>query len=348
MNYTRVDNNGNQTISLFFEAEDLPMPINNTHPAFPEILRMCEDGTLTHATDGDVTRILSGNRELLEWADTDEYETDDVFLEQEIDELDAPKEVIDGLKKILGSFDPKAEDHIHSIINFLDRVEKNPAEIEVGKFLRWAMNNGIVLTKEGYLVGYKSLLEVDPDDWEDIFGDGTHPNGDETDIQTFMEDNPGKKLFRPSHRGPGITDGVSWDSYIPMYVGATVEMPRDSVDPSGSVKCSVGLHVGNFEYAKNFNSYYENESLGLVLVDPADIISVPDYAYDKYRVCRYRMIHEGLQSELHSSLYVGETYGPVVSDPDPEPIAGFQEPGNISHSTAFSRLVTKLKGIFTR
>lgn len=348
MNYTRVDNNGQQTITLFFEAEDLPMPISNTHPKFQQILEMCDNGELMGATDDEVLDILNDD-ELLGWVpDQDDY-VDDVFLNREIDEIDAPPEVINGLKKILGSFDPKAEKHIQAIINFLDRVENNPADIEVGKFLRWAMNNGIVLTEDGSIVGYKSLLKVEPEDWDAYFGEGSKPNGDPITISEAAKAGNTDELFRPSHSGPGITDGVSWDKYIPMYVGATVEMPRDKVDSSGKVECSVGLHVGNYEYAKWFNQNTKGETIGLVLVSPEDIISVPDYAFDKYRVCRYRMIHAGIESELESAFFIGETYEPVVDDQE-EPITGFQgaDEGNISKDTAFSRLVGKLKNIFNR
>ena len=347
MLYSRIDNNGRQTITLFFEDEDLPMPISDTHPKFGRILQMCDNGELTEASDEEVINILNDNT-LSKWAPKESDQKPSAFLAAEIDEIDAPEEVIRGLHKILKSFDPNSEDHIRAIINFLDRVENNPADIEVGKFLQWAMRNGIVLTEYGSIVGYKSMLRVEPGDYGKYFDLGIKPNGDSTTVHDFVHENHVAELFRPAHQGPGITDGVSWNLYIPMYVGSTVEMPRDRVDSSGQVACSVGLHVGNYNYAEWFNNGEEGETVGLVLVAPEDIISVPDYDFDKYRVCRYRIIHAGIESELESTYYVGETYEPVVESP--EPIAGFQgaDEGNLSKDTAFSRLLGKLKSIFNR
>ena len=319
---------GSQSFSLDFSSEDLPFVVADSHPKFDSIMDMYESNELDTADENQVLSILRNDEDhsLVEaWKDDEDEIHTSVYSEGfTLNGSPIPPEVNRGLKSLLSSLDPDAEDHIEAVVNFLDRAEMNPAGIATGDFLKWAVKNDIVLTKDGYVVGYKSLVKVDKDDYEDIFGIGTAPNGD-TPIHLIDALPEGvDTVYRPHHMGGGITDGYSWDEYIPMYVGATVEMPRDEVDPSGNVMCSVGLHVGNYQYASGFNpGGSRNVSMTLVLVDPKDIISVPDRNFDKYRVCRYRMIAEGLPGELDTAVYVGPTYTPVHEE-EPEVVAGFE------------------------
>lgn len=70
--------------------------------------------------------------------------------------------------------------------------------------------------------------------------------------------------------------------HVPYPVGATVWMPRDLVSDDRNSACSVGLHVGTYCYAERFS-----EQMLVVLVDPADVVSVPtDSNAQKMRVCR--------------------------------------------------------------
>jgi hypothetical protein len=59
-------------------------------------------------------------------------------------------------------------------------------------------------------------------------------------------------------------------------------MLRGLVDEDRDSACSVGLHVGTFGYAQRFS-----EQMLVVLVDPADVVSVPTHGdAEKRRVCR--------------------------------------------------------------
>ncbi len=72
--------------------------------------------------------------------------------------------------------------------------------------------------------------------------------------------------------------------------GAICEMPRDMVDDNPSNTCSHGLHVGGYDYAKDFGS---NGKLVMVKVNPADVVAVPsDYNGQKMRVCRFEVLKE--------------------------------------------------------
>ena len=67
------------------------------------------------------------------------------------------------------------------------------------------------------------------------------------------------------------------------HPGRVVEMPRDQVTYNPQECCSSGLHVANYRYAASWG-----ERVVVVLVDPADVVSVPyDSNAEKIRVCRY-------------------------------------------------------------
>lgn len=72
-------------------------------------------------------------------------------------------------------------------------------------------------------------------------------------------------------------------------VGQKPEVPRQSVDDDCNKHCSYGLHVGSYEYARDFAG--SDGVLVEVAVDPADIVSVPtDCGCAKMRVCKYEVL----------------------------------------------------------
>lgn len=72
------------------------------------------------------------------------------------------------------------------------------------------------------------------------------------------------------------------------HPGNTVEMPREQVTYDPNTTCSCGLHVANYNYAQGWG-----DRVVVVLVDPADVVSVPvDSNSEKIRVCRYKVIEE--------------------------------------------------------
>lgn len=79
-------------------------------------------------------------------------------------------------------------------------------------------------------------------------------------------------------------------------VGAVMEMPRQDVDDNRENTCSVGFHVGRFEYANDWAG--SNGRLMVCKVNPADVVSVPpDYDCSKLRTCRYEVIGEVTDEE---------------------------------------------------
>lgn len=73
-------------------------------------------------------------------------------------------------------------------------------------------------------------------------------------------------------------------------IGARCEMPRHAVDDNPNNTCSYGLHVGSYDYAKDFG---RGGKFVMVKVHPRDVVSVPnDYNGQKMRVCAFEVLSE--------------------------------------------------------
>lgn len=149
---------------------------------------------------------------------------------------------------------------------FLKRLERNPSPASRSQLFGWLRAGGFTITREGLIVGYKSVRD-----------DGLSAHAGKEPVTVVHSD--------------GTTETVT--GHVPYPVGATVWMPRHLVDDDRNSACSVGLHVGTYSYAQNFS-----QQMLVVLVDPADVVSVPvDASAQKMRVCRLRVaaIHDGEQ-----------------------------------------------------
>lgn len=148
------------------------------------------------------------------------------------------------------------------LVNFFEKVMTNTDQHTRDNLFRWldASGDGLAITDDGDIVGYKGVNRS---------GDG-----DEATYQSCSA-------------GRAIVDGTVHTGYIPNYVGAVVEMPRSEVTWDPQVACSVGLHVGTWDYAHNFG----NGATMLVRVNPRDVVSVPtDCNGQKLRTCRYEVL----------------------------------------------------------
>lgn len=94
--------------------------------------------------------------------------------------------------------------------------------------------------------------------------------------------------------------GVGED-YLDLYsrtfintIGSVLEMPRQDVDDNRENTCSVGFHVGRFEYADDYKGV--GGRLMVCKVNPKDVVSVPpDYDCAKLRTCRYEVVGEATE-----------------------------------------------------
>ncbi|MBF84544.1 MAG: hypothetical protein CL489_08725 [Acidobacteria bacterium] len=72
-------------------------------------------------------------------------------------------------------------------------------------------------------------------------------------------------------------------------VGAEPWMPREDVVDNPKKTCEAGLHV----CAKAYIGFFSDSRIVKVLIDPANVVSVPnDYNGAKMRVCRYKVIED--------------------------------------------------------
>lgn len=138
---------------------------------------------------------------------------------------------------------------------FLRRLERNPSQASRSQLFGWLKAGGFTVTTDGYIVGYKSVRV-----------DGRSAHAGREPVTVAYQD--------------GTVETVN--GHVPYPVGATVSMDRDLVDDDRDSACSVGLHVGTYGYAETFS-----DDMLVVLVDPADVVSVPtDAHWQKMRVCR--------------------------------------------------------------
>lgn len=138
------------------------------------------------------------------------------------------------------------------LVKFMERLSMNTCEHSRESLWRWVQSAGLEVNAQGLIIGYK----------------GVRP--DLTSVNS----------------GPAMVDDVPHEGHIPNQAGSVISMPRSAVEHNPSVACGTGLHVGTKSYARSFGSV-----LLTVLVDPVDVVSVPnDSNGEKMRTCRYEII----------------------------------------------------------
>lgn len=183
-------------------------------------------------------------------------------------------------KQILRFLDEDNEDWV-SLVNFFENVLANPDAHSREQLFEWLDRHEFTITHDGMIVGYKGVNRVD---------DG----------------------FTSISHGPAVVDGEEVNGAVPNNIGSIVEMSRSNVVADPAVGCSVGLHVGTFEYARDF-------SRGAVLevhVNPRDVVSVPtDCDFQKVRCCRY-YVHSEVTEKFKSALRISDAQLNQDSDYD--------------------------------
>lgn len=80
---------------------------------------------------------------------------------------------------------------------------------------------------------------------------------------------------------------------IKYEIGSTVEMERRLINDDSRKLCATGMHIGSKNYAQTYGSGSTDRLLE-VLIDPADVVSVPstDGSEAKMRVCKLIVLRE--------------------------------------------------------
>lgn len=156
------------------------------------------------------------------------------------------------------------------LVKFLERLYANPSRRAREQLFDWVEAGDLVIDAEGYFLGFKGVR-----------ADLTSCNA-----------------------GPAIVNGEPFEGHVPNVVGSVISMNREDVQDDYEIPCSVGLHVGTWEYAKGFGQIVLE-----VKVDPADVVSVPkDSGCQKLRCCRYEII------AIHEQDGVVEDFEPAGED----------------------------------
>ena len=162
-------------------------------------------------------------------------------------------------KQIIRFLDEGVEDW-KPLVAFMEKVQTNPEQHSREQLYEWLSRHDFAIDDEGNIIGYKAVLRT---------ADG----------------------YQSWNSGIAYVNGERHEGQIPQKVGDIVTMPRSEVAFDPTQGCSAGLHVANYNYAKNFLS---DQPLLHVRVNPRDVVSVPtDSNWEKVRVCRYEIIGEG-------------------------------------------------------
>lgn len=212
----------------------------------------------------------------------------------EDEELGDTVEIKDGKVLWLGKeLEPELADYLVGLyregrskltpfVNFLDRLSDNPSYNSRKQLLAFIKANGMTITDDGFIVGYKSVLKNTAGQLED---------------------------WLSMSSGTAYVNGVKQEGQIPQSVGDTVTMPREEIDDNSTNHCSAGLHVAAWEYATTWHLY---DAVLKVIVDPEDVVSVPeDASARKMRVCRYQiagLANEKIDSFVDNSVVEVEDY----------------------------------------
>lgn len=299
-NYVKHDSS--ETITFIFcEGDALPVTISKSHPKWEFFFTRLHNGSLSVMTESMARSELSSSAGA--WLTKLSDRVSASMYGVTLDGVKVESKVAEGISKALGD-NPEDADHIRAMGRFLEKAETNPSLPGADQLYDWILSEGLTLTSDGDFVGYKKVINPTH-----------HPVGAVDLDKNPIEDTLPEGYWVSAFRGGGIVDGVEYTAHVPNYIGAVVEMPRDKVDANGAVECSVGLHVGTFGYAKGFYSGSEGTLL-LVKVNPRDVVSVPDYDFNKLRACKYTVIASDVKSKLDEHLYVDVVHAPIIKEKD--------------------------------
>ena len=139
-------------------------------------------------------------------------------------------------------------------IEFWKRLKKNPSENSRQQFYLFVENCYMNITSDGHVILYKGL----------------------------------NSEYRSQHCSKHTCrDGTVID--LLHKVGEYLEIPREDATDNKHVDCASGLHCAPWKYVRQ----YYNHNVVELLVDPADIVSVPvSDGGHKLRACRYKVIQK--------------------------------------------------------
>lgn len=161
------------------------------------------------------------------------------------------------------------------LAKFLEKIYQNPNENSREMLFDWIQQADLTINRDGDIIGYRGL----------------------------------NSNFTSKHKGGAIVNGEPFNGHVPNDPGNVIEMARHEVtfDPNSS--CAYGLHIGTYEYAKNWGPVVVE-----CVINPRDVVSVPAYEHDKMRVCRYRVVDRVESKYEDSFVDSGEDFDLIDED----------------------------------
>lgn len=281
--YNIVGDGGNVSITII-SSEGETRTLNSAHPNFHKVLNALNEGFEDEVYEYDDDNI---------WYNDDELE-ERWLLEQAGNALVPATNALTAITERI-TFDGKDifwdgdrvdnalsrhlmrtirnGEKVDPVANFMENLGDNPSAVSRRRLWRWMQDRDFTLTDDGMIVGYKGVQAT--------------------------EDN----LSCTAGKETVFVNGVEHKGHIPNPAGAVVHMARGLVDPDINNTCSVGLHVGNYRYAKSFGA-----RVLTVLVNPRDVVEVPtDSNGEKIRTCRYVVQSVETEEEISDPvLHVAE------------------------------------------
>lgn len=226
-------------------VDGVPYSAADTHPNYTEIINLALEDDESVVDLFDLSVVIA--RKFEQVSDRVSIRDGRVYLDGD------EKEIHTALNEQIVEFHKAGVDFM-PLVNFYDKIEQNPNADSREQLYAWLKAHKFTITPEGDLLGYKGVKVL--------------PDGSYTSIS----------------QGRAIVNGVEYNGAIPNKIGDVVTMPRSEVEHNPSSGCSRGLHVGTWEYARDFA---QGEVLEVV-VNPRDVVSVPhDCSAQKLRTCRY-------------------------------------------------------------
>lgn len=256
MQYSIVKTNGQEFITVIIAGADAPLATNDANPNYETIVaKVRAEDSEGLAALFDPSQAAAAKFESL--SERVSVKAGRVYLDG--DEID------NTLTEQIVRFINAGVDDWQPLVAFFENVAENPNEHsreQLFTFLR-ENGNGLTITPDGYIVGYKGVRER------------TNPDTGDSEFVSIKS-------------GYAIVDGAEVNGQVPNNPGAIIEMPRSQVQHDPFTACSHGLHVAAFKYASTWTNV---DAVLEVAVNPRDVVSVPnDSGAQKVRVCRYQVI----------------------------------------------------------
>jgi len=229
-------------------------------------------------------------------------------------------------------YNPESTYTIDSLINFWKFLLLNPDKhVRIGLF-QWIKTGQFAITEEGNLISYrnvnvktksvsKELEDFISKSWVKVktiwkkspkhywvykISDTEFSlNIDVTDINVKLVIGNLATLYADLDTQENTT--VYTDQYtgtMEIKIGESVKMARDKCDNSPDSSCSYGLHQKTASHGAGFGS-----NALICLVNPYNVVAIPNYDYSKFRCCEYLPIAEaeldenGKIKEIDSGTY---------------------------------------------